>query len=222
MYFPLRNAAGVVQANAVVKSEVSPPLFVAMQNAVAAEIHRSLERPVSQLAEQDPMSPNFRFFELVRQPNPKQRKSYRTENRYLAPNPFTIRYAAEGTSIDEVARPRAGGVTVSLTDVLGRPLDVAVQRELAGGARKVLTVGTTSAVVSFSLKIHVTSRGEELRLSFDVDWIGVDGLQRRERILSDAFRVNTNLRRPDAPPRRRNNSTSNNTNNDDEYDEDSC
>jgi hypothetical protein len=83
-------------------------------------------------------------------------------------------------------------------DVLGRPLDIAVQKELVGGQRKMLSIGSTTAVASFSLKMHVTSRGEELRLAFDIDWIGADGLQRRERVLSDAFRVNTNIRRPKA------------------------
>lgn len=142
----------------------------------------------------DGSSPH-RHFELVRQPKPKQRKSYRTENRYLAPNPFTVRY--RGPTSDH-ARPRAGGVAVSLMDVLGRPLDIAVQKELVGGQRKMLSIGSTTAVASFSLKMHVTSRGEELRLAFDIDWVGADGLQRRERVLSDAFRVNTNIRRPKA------------------------
>jgi hypothetical protein len=171
--------------------------LLAMQNAVAAELSTFLDH-----AAIDPVSPNFRFFELVRQPKPKQRKSYRTENRYLAPNPLTIRYCADGTPHGDLARPRAGGVSVSLVDVLGRPLDVAVQKELAGGARKVFACGACTAVTSFSLKMHVTSRGEELRLAFDIDWIGADGMARRERVLSDAFRINTNLRRTEkSPPR---------------------
>ena len=111
----------------------------------------------------------------------------------MAPNPFTIRYVPRGG--EDRARPLTGDVSVLLVDVLGRPLDMSVQNELAGGARKALSIGSTSAVVSFSLKMHVTSRGEALRLAFDCVWKGADGIDRTERILSDPFRVNTNIRR---------------------------
>jgi hypothetical protein len=188
---PQQDEPPQLAASGRIKTEISPRSFLAMRSAVAAEL---IALPA---AEADPQSLNFRYFELVRQPKSKQRKSYRTENRYLAPNPMTIRYNADGTPHGDAARPRSGGVSVSLVDVLGRPLDVAVQKELAGGARKVLSVGQCTAVTSFSLKMHVTSRGEELRLAFDIDWIGADGVARRERVLSDAFRINTNLRRND-------------------------
>jgi hypothetical protein len=185
------EASGASNTSSIAALGISPHRFMSDSAFVARP---STVLPTS-VGDFDASSPH-RHFELVRQPKPKQRKSYRTENRYLAPNPFTVRYRGRPTS--DHARPRAGGVAVSLMDVLGRPLDIAVQKELVGGQRKMLSIGSTTAVASFSLKMHVTSRGEELRLAFDIDWIGADGLQRRERVLSDAFRVNTNIRRPKA------------------------
>eukprot|EP00019_Armaparvus_languidus_P007915 CAMPEP_0168596050 /NCGR_PEP_ID=MMETSP0420-20121227/9814_1 /TAXON_ID=498008 /ORGANISM="Pessonella sp." /LENGTH=444 /DNA_ID=CAMNT_0008632589 /DNA_START=145 /DNA_END=1479 /DNA_ORIENTATION=+ len=163
-------------------------------------------------AERAPETTELIYFELVKQPKPKQRKSYRSENRYLAPNPFVVRYRRPGSVLSlssekssttaaatskQLAEciPRGGSASVSLLDSSGRALPAPMQRELVGGARRSLSLTDKSAQASFSLKMHSTSRGELLRLAFDVEWLGADGAQRYERLLSDPFRVDTNIRR---------------------------
>jgi hypothetical protein len=97
-------------------------------------------------------------FVVQKQPKEKQRKSYRNENRYLAPNPLTVQFVGEGVVPSAV-------VEVMLADGDGRPLEYERQMELIGERTRPLMADGTAG---FSLKMHDTSRGEWIRLLFVV------------------------------------------------------
>jgi hypothetical protein len=125
-------------------------------------------------------------FELLQQPKLHQRKSYSIENRFLAPNPITLRYRKGATAAHESAWPRFGRVFVVLVD--SEKPDA-----LVGGGPRMLTIGGAEALALFSLKIMASSR-EDMCLAFDVEWVGIDGVERRERVISDKFFVHSNSR----------------------------
>lgn len=122
------------------------------------------------------------LFEIPVQPKEKQRKSYKNENRYLTPNPLSIKYKGGG------GVPRAV-VEVMLADEACRPLEAARQAELVGERQRALG---NDGLASFSLKMHDTSRNEWIRLLFVISF--ADGSP-RQWICTSRFRVDTNVKR---------------------------
>jgi hypothetical protein len=122
-------------------------------------------------------------FVVQKQPKEKQRKSYRNENRYLAPNPLSVQFVGEGVVPSAV-------VEVMLADGDGRPLEYERQMELIGERTRPLTADGTAG---FSLKMHDTSRGEWIRLLFVVRYSDVT--RPNEWLFTAQFRVDTNIRK---------------------------
>lgn len=137
-------------------------------------------------------------FELFEQPRPHQRKSYGAECRRILPNPLTVQYRCDPMMLDP-AYPATGAASVTLLNALGIPFAPIVQNELVGGSQTALSIDGAGISASFSLKMHATSGGESVRLAFDVEWVGADGLRRRERVISHPFvvRGNVAIRRKD-------------------------
>ena len=114
-----------------------------------------------------------------------------------------MRYVARQSDGVDSAMPTHGVCTVVMIGADGVVLADDIQRELVGGERSPLTIthGSVPPFASFSLKMHATSLGQKYRLAFDIEWVGVDGQMRTQRVKSDAFQVNTNVRRPRAKTR---------------------
>jgi hypothetical protein len=127
-------------------------------------------------------------FVVQKQPKEKQRKSYRNENRYLAPNPLSVQFVGEGVVPSAV-------VEVMLADGDGRPLEYERQMELIGERTRPLMADGTAG---FSLKMHDTSRGEWIRLLFVVRYSDVT--RPNEWLFTAQFRVDTNISKVTAPP----------------------
>lgn len=103
-------------------------------------------------------NPNYtgRFI-LVEQPNIRQRKSYKNENRYILPNPLTI--CAKDDTNEKLPRILDGDVTVSLVNAEGHELPLGKQNLLEapeGGLRQQLD---TNFSAHFSLKVNEIERG---------------------------------------------------------------
>jgi hypothetical protein len=120
------------------------------------------------------------WFEVLPQPKPSQRKSYKNENRYLSPNPITVAYVGDGT------KPK-GSVRTALADEAGVVLSEG-PHVLVGERDVQLDVSGTAA---FSLKMVDTSKGAWLRLHFTIEL--ADG--QRQWLTSARFRVDTNVRK---------------------------
>jgi hypothetical protein len=126
-------------------------------------------------------------FGLLAQPKPKQRKSYTNENRYLAPNPITLHYVRADADDGRVT----GTVTCLLADADGVPFSGDTAASLNGATQlPLLAYGRAE----FQLKMLATNAGEYLRLRFEVDYER-DGERLQCVVISDAFRVDTNVRR---------------------------
>jgi hypothetical protein len=117
-------------------------------------------------------------FELVEEPRAHQRKSYGSESRYLAPNPFA--HLAPAACLFR-CWTHAGEHSNELCKMSWTWLASITYCRLWDSA-------------SFKLKMNLWSLGEKLRLAFDIDWLGVDGIERRERVVSNAFVVLSNVR----------------------------
>jgi hypothetical protein len=126
-------------------------------------------------------------FGLLAQPKPKQRKSYTNENRYLAPNPITVHYVRADADDGRVT----GTVTCLLADADGVPFSGDTAASLNGATQlPLLAYGRAE----FQLKMLATNAGEYLRLRFEIDYER-DGERLQCVVISDAFRVDTNVRR---------------------------
>jgi hypothetical protein len=92
-----------------------------------------LSKPLPKLADSlPPLRTGESLFELISQPNRKQRKSYQNENRYILPNPIVVKPLANRNVIDclrgtaEVSLVYENGIQLpqgSLEGELLRPLD---------------------------------------------------------------------------------------------------
>ena len=121
-------------------------------------------------------------FEIPVQPKEKQRKSYKNENRYLTPNPMSVKFTGDGPS-------PAATVEVMLADESCTPLDASRQAELVGERQRPLG---SDGVAPFSLKMYDTSRNEWVRLLFVVRFADS---QPNQWICTSRFRVDTNVKR---------------------------
>jgi len=131
-----------------------------------------------------PRSANCQF-RVLREPKPKQRKSYKNENRYLAPNPLQVGWCGDGDSPE-------GYVTALLADESGEPLSAERQNELVGEHVQSLN---EDGVAQFSLKMHDTSRGTWLRLRFQIQHHSGPQKGLLEWVCTAKFRVDTNIRK---------------------------
>eukprot|EP01119_Soliformovum_irregulare_P012638 TRINITY_DN3298_c1_g1_i2.p1 TRINITY_DN3298_c1_g1~~TRINITY_DN3298_c1_g1_i2.p1 ORF type:complete len:392 (+),score=61.18 TRINITY_DN3298_c1_g1_i2:101-1276(+) len=126
------------------------------------------------------------YFQILQQPNEKQRKSYRNENRYLLPNPMTVCLAkGQAKSAPEI---KQGSVTVKLLYDTGEELEDDKKEILAGIKTRSLDVEKKA---QFHLKVVETSERNKFRLQFIVRFF-IDKTQYQETITSHCFRVTSN------------------------------
>eukprot|EP00027_Filamoeba_sp_ATCC50430_P006128 CAMPEP_0168561148 /NCGR_PEP_ID=MMETSP0413-20121227/11438_1 /TAXON_ID=136452 /ORGANISM="Filamoeba nolandi, Strain NC-AS-23-1" /LENGTH=721 /DNA_ID=CAMNT_0008592495 /DNA_START=61 /DNA_END=2226 /DNA_ORIENTATION=- len=139
-------------------------------------------------------------FELQMQPFSNQRKSYKSEKRYILPNPITIclkkkrpqsdnnNNASTSESPDDVV---SGYVSVDLVDGMGN--QIANKDEIFASIDGTFSQ-TLSAegVAQFSLKVLANSGPDKYRLLFKVFYTTRDGVSYEEDILSQAFSVKSN------------------------------
>jgi len=137
---------------------------------------------------------NVRFL-LQEQPNMRQRKSYRNENRYLLPNPMTVccRDVAPEENLPTIIE---GKVSVQLVSAGGEEIPSAKQNILdcpEGGLTQPLDQGLKAR---FSLKVLETSEGTMFRLLFSVVYRVEGGIGScEEKILSTPFQVSANIKK---------------------------
>eukprot|EP01114_Cavostelium_apophysatum_P013639 TRINITY_DN3345_c0_g1_i4.p1 TRINITY_DN3345_c0_g1~~TRINITY_DN3345_c0_g1_i4.p1 ORF type:complete len:490 (-),score=94.42 TRINITY_DN3345_c0_g1_i4:44-1513(-) len=131
-------------------------------------------------------------FILQEQPNARQRKSYKNENRYLLPNPLTI--CARETAPDErLPMISDGKVTVSLVDVHGSELPN--KHAVLECPEGLVSSLDQSLKAKFSLKMTETSEGAMYRLLFVVQF-RINGLgQCEEKVMSSPFQVTANIKK---------------------------
>jgi len=126
------------------------------------------------------------YFELLYQPNEKQRKSYKNENRYILPNPLTI--VMSKSKRDKKIKIDKGAVTVSLLYDTGEELEKDKQHILDGVKTRPLDKERKS---QFHLKVIETSERNRFRLQFTVKFY-VNKVEHVEKIISHCFRVTSN------------------------------
>jgi hypothetical protein len=126
------------------------------------------------------------YFELLYQPNEKQRKSYKNENRYILPNPLTI--VLSKPMKEKKVRIDKGTVTVSLLYDTGEELEENREHILDGVKTRSLD---KEKKAQFHLKVVETSDRNRFRLQFIVRfWI--NKVEHVEKIISHCFRVTSN------------------------------
>jgi len=133
-------------------------------------------------------------FVLLEQPNVRQRKSYKNENRYVLPNPLTICAREEGPG-EKLPRVIDGVVTVSLVGAEGQDLPVAktsILESPEGGLTQTLDSNLSA---HFSLKVLDTSEGTMFRLLFTASFTleGIGSCE--EKIMSRPFQVYSNRKK---------------------------
>lgn len=139
------------------------------------------------------MLPNGHF-QLFKQPNERQRKSYHNENRYLTPNPLQI--IRRETKVGEVPpRILAGMVTVELVSEQGTQLPVEKRAALSTSDGSYCKRLNEDLQADFSLMINQTFDGNLLRLMFTVDYT-IEGFGScQEKVVSRPFSVYTNKKK---------------------------
>jgi len=131
-------------------------------------------------------------FMLREQPKPKQRKSYRNENRYLLPNPTSV-------ILTEEAKDRMGpsiaasSCTVTLLDGNGNrlPRQVSHYIENTDGNLKI-HMEPPATSFEYTLKVRQNSGPDKFMLCFHVQYDLTDGTSHQETILSTPFLVQSN------------------------------
>lgn len=153
-------------------------------------------------------TPSTNRFVLKDQPNAFQRKSYKSErryiytvvdgppthpNRYLTPNPLIIctRESCGDKSGGKLPRILSGSVQVELVDGLGRRLDP--EREIFEPADGMFEVPLNSkCTAEFSLKVLQNSGPDLFSLLFTVNYVTSKGERFTEQIQSRKFVVQSN------------------------------
>jgi len=125
------------------------------------------------------------FFELLHQPNEKQRKSYRKENRCLLPNPITISQREKTPKVDR------GTVSVRIVYENREELEESKQKILDGDLVKNFDAENKA---QFALKILETSESRKFRLLFSIKFVSNGNLM-EEVILSHPFSVTSNKKK---------------------------
>eukprot|EP01118_Nematostelium_gracile_P006397 TRINITY_DN2059_c0_g1_i4.p1 TRINITY_DN2059_c0_g1~~TRINITY_DN2059_c0_g1_i4.p1 ORF type:complete len:438 (+),score=96.97 TRINITY_DN2059_c0_g1_i4:787-2100(+) len=126
------------------------------------------------------------FFELLYQPNEKQRKSYKNENRYILPNPLTIVMSKHMK--EKKIKVDKGSVTVSLLYDTCEELEENREHILDGVKTRALD---KEKKAQFHLKVVETSDRNRFRLQFVVRF-WVNKVEHTEKIISHCFRVTSN------------------------------
>jgi len=126
------------------------------------------------------------YFQLLHQPNEKQRKSYKNENRYILPNPLTVCLTRQvGENLPDI---KQGTVTVQLLYDTGEELEDDKKDILSGVKTRALDVEKKA---QFHLKVVETSERNKFRLQFTVRFF-IDKIPYEEKIISHCFRVTSN------------------------------
>lgn len=126
------------------------------------------------------------YFELLYQPNEKQRKSYKNENRYILPNPLTIVLSKHMK--EKKVKIDKGTVIVNLLYDTGEELEENREHILDGVKTRSLD---KEKKAQFHLKVIETSDRNRFRLQFLVRfWI--NKVEHVEKIISHCFRVTSN------------------------------
>jgi hypothetical protein len=126
------------------------------------------------------------YFELLYQPNEKQRKSYKNENRYILPNPLTI--VMNKIMKEKKVKIDKGSVTVSLLYDTGEELEPNREHILDGVKTRTLD---KEKKAQFHLKVVETSDRNRFRLQFVVRFF-INKTEHVEKIISHCFRVTSN------------------------------
>lgn len=126
------------------------------------------------------------YFELLYQPNEKQRKSYKNENRYILPNPLTV--VLNKHMKERKVKIDKGSVTVSLLYDTGEELEENREHILDGIKSRALD---KEKKAQFHLKVVETSDRNRFRLQFVVRFF-VNKVEHVEKIVSHCFRVTSN------------------------------
>jgi len=131
-------------------------------------------------------------FILLEQPNVRQRKSYKNENRYILPNPLTI--CARESPGEKLPRILDGQVTVSLVNGDGQdlPNNKANLLDSPDGLTQQLDSNLST---HFSLKVLDTSEGTMFRLLFTATFTLESVGSYEEKILSRPFQVYSNRKK---------------------------
>jgi len=133
-------------------------------------------------------------FVLLEQPNVRQRKSYKNENRYVLPNPLTI-CAREEAPGEKLPRIIEGEATVSLVNAEGQDLPPTKQNLLESPEGGLTQTLDSNLSAHFSLKVLDTSEGTMFRLLFTINFT-LDGVGPcEEKILSRPFQVYSNRKK---------------------------
>lgn len=135
--------------------------------------------------------PAANLFDVIHQPNEKQRKSYKKENRCLLPNPITIALKDKYTNMTGQHKIEGGRVTVRLVYENKEELDSSKQNILDGDLEKDLDSECKS---QFSLKVLETSESRKFRLLFTVKYWTSGGFH-EETVLSHPFSVTSNKKK---------------------------
>jgi len=130
-------------------------------------------------------------FAMREQPKPKQRKSYKNENRYLLPNPtqvvLTEAAKGQGTWVTKAM------CTVKLLDGLGNRLARQTGyylEDVEGSLTKEMDLA--HGAFDFSLKVRQNSGPEKFRLCFSINYGTSDGQSHKEKLISSPFLVQSN------------------------------
>jgi len=142
-------------------------------------------------------SPNNRFV-LLEQPNVRQRKSYKNENRYLLPNPLVV--ALRDDLTEKNFRISDGIASVRLVNADGDDLPSGKTNLLETADGGLCQNLDSSAAAHFSLKILETSDGAMFRLLITVQYNlesspGAPPVPTEEKILSRPFQVFSNRKK---------------------------
>ncbi|PRP73581.1 hypothetical protein PROFUN_02590 [Planoprotostelium fungivorum] len=132
-------------------------------------------------------NPESNWFYMVEPLKSRQRKSYKSETRYLLPNPITISLKDSARA----AKIQSGTVTVELVDSDGQQLSNEKRRYLDAGPSSGLSQHLTkeSTTRKFYLKVLENSKNGRFRLLFIINFTTTDGLPHSETIYSNEFVV---------------------------------
>jgi len=174
--------------------EPTPELSITTTNTITTtetKRRRTKEENNEELLDKDPCTTrgctHEPRFTMRDQPKPKQRKSYKNENRYLLPNPTQV--IMTGERVDIIAAT----CTVKLLDGGGNTLARQSSHYLEN-TEGTLSVGLepNHNTFDFSLKVRQNSGPEKFRLCFVVDYETSDKERHRERMTSSPFLVQSN------------------------------
>lgn len=168
-----------------------PQQHLALQQAVAAASSEEPNTEIHSIGNPPDLSIfNTGIFALREQPSQTQRKSYKSENRCLLPNPLTIYATTKNVDILE------GSASVQLVDGNGTPLPPHKSNLLESVEGTLVKPLEENLSASFSLKILNTSEGNLFRLLFEVTYTTADkGKLVEEKVLSNPFVVYSNQKK---------------------------